>query len=113
MQASSGKEWVGKTIAVLDLFRSINQDMTANQIVALLTIAIRPGVTQRELIKATGLGEGTVSRLMAVLSDRGVRGREGLGLIKIEMAAGDYRVRKQSLSAKGERLFGAVASVMK
>lgn len=90
--------WASKLIVVLDKFRDINQDVTANQIIAFLTIAVRSGITQRELIEATALGDGTVSRIMAVLSDRGVQGREGLGLIKIGTTDGDYRVRTQRLS---------------
>lgn len=97
---------------MLDLFRSVNQDITANHIVAFLTIAARPGITQRELREATGLGEGTVSRLVAVLSDRGVRGREGLGLVEIKLAHGDYRMRHQYLSPKGKRLFEALTTMM-
>lgn len=103
---------VRKLTDVLDAFRQINQDVTANQIIAFLTIAVRPGITQRELIEATGLADGTVSRLVAVLSDRGVQGREGLGLIEIGMQAGDYRTRHQSLSPKGKRLFASVTAIM-
>lgn len=104
--------WVSNTVDVLNEFRNINPDVTANQIVAFLAISAHPGITQRELMETVGLTDGTVSRLMAVLSSRGAQGREGLGLIEIGFSDGDYRVRRQSLSAKGKRLFNTLSSLM-
>jgi DNA-binding MarR family transcriptional regulator len=104
--------WIDRLVRVLEEFRKVNQDVTANQIVTFLHIAMCPGITQRELMKLTGLTDGTTSRLVAVLSDRGVRGRDGLDLVDIGFAEGDYRIRRQRLSARGRRVFDSIKAIM-
>lgn len=70
-----------------------------------LRIAAKEGITQKELESATGLDNGTVSRICAILSERGLkkRGADPLDLIRIDLSKRDYRSRAQSLSAKGKR----------
>lgn len=105
-------EWVGRQIEFLEEFRKLNQDITANQILAFLHIAINPGISQRELMDKTGLADATVSRMMAVLSGRGVRGRPGLGVIEIGQMPGDFRTTAQRLSNKGRHVFNSLRSIV-
>ena len=108
-------EWTTKLIDILDEFRKINQNVTANQIVTFLHIGLNDNITQKELEKATGLDNGTVSRLCAVLSDRGLKQRDAkpMDLIRIGMAEDDYRARSQSLSSNGKRVFNALRAIMR
>jgi DNA-binding MarR family transcriptional regulator len=101
-------------IRVLEEFRKLNQNVTANQMIVFLLIAQRPGLTQKDIEQATGLNNGTVSRICAILSDRGLkaRGHDGLGLISIESAPGDYRVRVQFLTPQGKRVFQSIKRIM-
>lgn len=105
-------EWVGRLTHILDAFRQVNQDVTANQILVLLEIGAKPGITQRELSQAVKLKEGTISRICAVMSDRGHQNRPGLNLIDIRPVPGDWRAKGQHLTAQGQRLYSTVKAFM-
>lgn len=108
-------EWVGKLIDTLDEFRKVNQNITANQIVTFLNIALQEGLSQADLEEKTGLHNATVSRICAILSDRGLkaRGQEALDLIRIVPVEDDYRSRGQVLSNNGKRIFNSLRAIMK
>jgi DNA-binding MarR family transcriptional regulator len=97
------------------MFRSLNKNITANQIVVFLHVAAKEGVTQKELEKATDLDNGTVFRICAILSERGLRkrGASPLDLIRIDLSHRDYRARTQSLSTKGKRFFERLKMMLK
>ena len=105
--------WVGKLVEAIEEFRKINPDTTLNQFLTFLTIGLEPGIPQRDLCERFGLRDGSMSRICAVLSERGNRGQEGLQLIEIRPVPGDYRLTGQFLSAKGRRVFDGVRKVMK
>lgn len=108
-------EWADKLVRVLEEFRKLNQNITVNTVVLFLQIAMREGVSQKELEKVTGLDNGTVSRICAILSDRGLksRGAEPMNLIRIGLSDTDYRARAQSLSPNGKRVFNSLRTIMK
>jgi len=105
-------DWVERLALVIDEFRKINQDMTANQMLVLLRIGERPGITQKELSQLTQLPDGTVSRICALLSDRGHQTRRGLNAIRIHEVPGDYRVRGSTLFGNGQRLYASIRNLM-
>jgi DNA-binding MarR family transcriptional regulator len=108
-------EWTNKLIRVIEEFRKLNQDITANQILTFLLIAQRENVTQKELEKGTGLNSGTISRICAIMSDRGLKARnaEPMNLIRIGNAPDDYRVSAQSLAPNGKRVLNGLRAIMK
>jgi DNA-binding MarR family transcriptional regulator len=105
-------DWIDRLIRVLEEFRQVHQDITANQIVTFLHVALRPDVTQRELAEATGLNDGTISRIVAILSDRGLGERKGADVITIAFKPGDYRMRVQNLSSSGARLLQRIRDIV-
>lgn len=107
--------WSQKIIDVLDEFRKINQNITANQIITFLSIALQEGISQTELEEKTGLHNATISRICAILSDRGLKARnqEAMDLIRITPAEDDFRSRAQILSNKGKLIFNALRSIMR
>lgn len=105
-------EWAERLALIIDEFRKINQDITANQILVLLRIGERPGITQSELAELTRLKGGTISRICALMSDRGYQGREGLDVIDIRPVPGDYRSKGQFLANDGKRLYTSVRKLM-
>jgi DNA-binding MarR family transcriptional regulator len=107
--------WSQKIIGALDEFRKINQNITANQIITFLNIALHEGLSQTELEERTGLHNATVSRICAILSDRGLKARnqEAMDLIRITPAEDDYRSRAQVLSNKGRMVFNGLRSIMR
>lgn len=103
----------GKSIdllAALKAFRLINPDMTVNQMLALVYIWREPGISQIKLAdpQHLNLSSGTVARICAVLSERGRRGAEGLGLIEIGRSNEDYRLTVQTLTQSGYDLMSLV-----
>lgn len=104
--------WIERLALVLDAFRDINPDITANQILVLLQIGGHPGITQRELAQRTGLKDGTISRICALMSERGHQGRSGLSVIEIRPVPGDFRAKGQYLVARGNKLYQRVRSLM-
>jgi DNA-binding MarR family transcriptional regulator len=87
--------------------------MTHNQSQVFYWVAAEPGISQRDLMQRLKLQDGTISRLCAILSDRGNRDREGLGLIEIKRGVGDdYRKVSLRLTVKGERLLNSLRHIL-
>lgn len=62
MTTTEDAGWLERLSLILDAFREIHPEITANQILVLLQIGGKPGITQRELSDRTGLKDGTISR---------------------------------------------------
>jgi hypothetical protein len=62
---------VKKLTLIVNEFRKIGPDITANQMLVLLHAGAKPGIMQKELSAATDLADGTISRICALMSDRG------------------------------------------
>lgn len=106
-------EWASKLIGTLEAFRTLHTDITASQIITILQVGMNPGVTQRRIGQLTGVRDGTVSRILAVVSDRGLRGRPGLGVVSIEPAPDNHRERNQYLTPKGRALWTNLRRIMR
>ena len=108
-------EWTAKLIRVVEEFRKISQAITANQILAFMLIAQRGGITQKELEKETGLSNGTISRICAIMSDRGLKARNApaMDLVRVSNSPDDYRVSIQTLAPNGKRVLNGLRSIMK
>lgn len=106
------QEWVERLALVIDEFRKVSQDITANQMLVLLRVGERPNITQKELAELTQLRDGTISRICALMSERGHQGREGLNVIDIHSIPGDYRSKGQSLVGNGKRLYSSLRNLM-
>ncbi|MFL9502414.1 MarR family transcriptional regulator [Rhodopseudomonas palustris] len=104
--------WIERLALILDSFRDINPDITANQILVLLHIGGNPGITQRELAQRTGLKDGTISRICALMSERGHQDRAGFSIIEIRPVPGDFRSKGQYLVGRGIKLYERVRSLM-
>lgn len=106
--------WSAGLVAALQAFRTVEPDITANQILTLLMIAREPGISQATLADKQHLdiNSATAARICAILSERGNRGTEGKGLIEIGHAPGDYRTTAQYLTRKGSALMATVRKLM-
>ena len=106
--------WTQRLIDALDEFRKVNQNVTANQIITFLNIAREEGISQSVLEERTGLHNATVSRICAILSDRGLpkRSQDALDLIRIVPVEGDFRSKGQVLSHKGKLIFNGLRAIM-
>lgn len=108
-------KWASRLLSILDEFRKVNPNITANQIITFINIALNEGISQRDLETKTGLHNATVSRICAILSDRGLktRNRTAMDLIRIVPAEDDYRMGAQVLSPKGKLVFNSLRSRMR
>lgn len=104
--------WVERLALLIDEFRKINPDITANQMLVLLHIGHKPGITQRELAEAVQVKDGTISRICALMSERGHQGRPGLNVVSIEPVPGDFRSKGQRLVGNGRRLYASIRKLM-
>jgi DNA-binding MarR family transcriptional regulator len=106
--------WSNNLVAALQAFRTIDRNITANQILTLLMIAREPGISQSTLADKHHLNvtTGTATRVCAILSDRGNRGAPGKGLIEITPAPGDWRATAQYVTKKGRSLLDSVRAIM-
>jgi DNA-binding MarR family transcriptional regulator len=105
-------KWVETLTLVINEFRKISPDITANQMLVLLHAGAKPGITQKELSKATDLADGTISRICALMSDRGHQGREGLNVLSIDPIPGDFRSKGQKLIGGGKKMYASIRSLM-
>ncbi|UYO51422.1 MarR family winged helix-turn-helix transcriptional regulator [Rhodopseudomonas palustris] len=78
----------------------------------LLHIGHKPGITQRELAEAVQVKDGTISRICALMSERGHQGRDGLNVVSIEPVPGDFRSKGQRLVGNGRRLYASIRKLM-
>lgn len=104
-ETEDDEKWVKKLTLIINEFRKISPDITANQMLVLLHAGAKPGITQKQLSAKTELADGTISRICALMSDRGHQGREGLNVLSIDPIPGDFRSKGQKLIGKGKKMF--------
>lgn len=93
--------------ALETLAGTLGGECTLDRARLFLTIAVKDeeaGVPLSELHNSMGTVLSTLTRNVGALSDRGERGREGLGLIRITFDPTDYRTRRVYLDRKGKSL---------
>lgn len=107
--------WVKKLLEVLNEFVIVHEHITANQMLTFLNIALEEGISQKDVVERTGIPSGTVARICAIMSDRGLekRSQEALDLIRIVPSDKDYRFRDLFLSNKGRLVFNSLRAIMK
>jgi DNA-binding MarR family transcriptional regulator len=99
-----------------DILRELREtylDMTCAQALVFTSIAIRPGITQRELIEATGQSDSSISRTAAMLGPHGSRSADPLNLIEFRPDPADRRTTRLFLTKKGQRLADFLLSKMR
>jgi len=90
----------------LRIFRAISPQIRASQIDMLLSIAMRPGISQTELSHECNMSLPAVSRMVDVMGTAGRRDGKGqvLGLVTATRAIGDDRTIVLKLTPKGTQL---------
>lgn len=105
-------KWVETLTLIINEFRKVSPDITANQMLVLLHAGAKPGITQKELSKATDIADGTISRICALMSDRGHQGRDGLNVLSIDPVPGDFRSKGQKLIGAGKKMYSSIKHLM-
>jgi len=99
---------INKLINAMETLRSVHQDMTLNQVLVLLTVAANEGITQKQVVDLMGLTDGSVARIVAILSKYGNRGTGPFNLIDMRIDDADRRQRALFLTPEGRRLVNSI-----
>ncbi len=102
--------WLNNISDAVEMMREIHPDMTLNQVMVFLTVAVRPGVTQREIMETLGVADSSASRIVAILSDYGNRGTGPFKLIELVEDKRDRRNKLLHLTKKGQSLASKLAA---
>ncbi|HEY8614175.1 MAG TPA: hypothetical protein VIL69_23180 [Roseomonas sp.] len=101
---------LGRGIAFIEAFRSVEPSMSANYAVAFMAVALRPGLGVTAYAKQLGLTRPGASRVLGEIGQRtrAIKGGAGLGLVDSVPNAEDRRNVEFFLTPKGKRLLGQV-----
>lgn len=99
---------VNKGLAFLEEFRKLDPEMPIHHASAFLLIAQSEGLTQKEVAQLIEATKSTAQRMFDKLSDVGVNGRPGLGLIEVRAGFRDGRERLAYLTPKGRLVVAAL-----
>jgi DNA-binding MarR family transcriptional regulator len=100
---------VDRLLLIIEELRKHDPELPANQAAALLVIARQEGITQLRVSTLIGASKSQSQRIFDKLSDKGVNGRPGLGLIEVRVGNFDARERLAYLSPKGRRVVQSLA----
>lgn len=95
---------ITKVLLLLEELRKLDPEMPAQQAVALMVIAREEGMTQIKVADLVGASKSSVQRIFDKLSDKGINGRPGMGLIEVRAGLADARERLAYLTPKGRRV---------
>lgn len=101
-----------RMIEAVNAFRDVHPDMTLNQVVVMLLVASRPGITQRQIMEETGLADSSTSRIIGILGKWGNRGTKPLNLIDVVYDEADRRVRTYTITPTGRKLLEKVMAAL-
>jgi DNA-binding MarR family transcriptional regulator len=82
-------------------------------IIAFLAVASRDGAGAFQLGKDLGMSQGSLSRILADLSDINRNGGAGLGLVEQRSESSDRRIQTSRLTEKGKAMVRRIAAGLK
>jgi DNA-binding MarR family transcriptional regulator len=105
---AAGVGWTDRLIAALNVIAATNESATVKQIIALLYVAQKPGITQTELMNKLDFSSSGMSELVSLLTSDGLRHRPGWDVIEKRVDEDDTRSKPLHLSAHGRAVLEAV-----
>ena len=103
---------INNSMSMIDEFRKVEHSMTANAMIAFLTIATDPGVTVSELQRRLGMNNSTIARVVASLSSHHRGGKDGFDLIMYKEDYIDRRVKHLHLTPRGQFLWKSICKAL-
>ena len=95
-------------LAFIEEFRKLNPNIQAGQIAVYLHIMSKPGITMKELERATGLSSTAVSRNVLALSETFKAGEPGFDLVETYDDPQDRRNKRVRPKTKGVRVYNTL-----
>jgi DNA-binding MarR family transcriptional regulator len=94
----------GGLFTMLSRLHDRHAEMTVGQARAFMAIAMKPGLTQKDLWKVLDVTDSSASRYLTLLSDIGRGETPGMDLVSMKVNPLDRRERILDLTPKGKRL---------
>jgi DNA-binding MarR family transcriptional regulator len=107
-----GVSWLNNLTEAVDILREVHPDMTLNQVLVLLLVALKQGTTQREVMEQIGVSDSSTSRIVALLSSYGNRGTGPFHLIDLSEDPQDRRTKHLHLTKRGQALVDRLTRVL-
>lgn len=101
--ATYGREISG-LLRAIDAIRTDSNDMPAQQVMCLLTIALRPGITMEDLGQEVGITQSSCSRNVAALSKWHRLGKPGADYVEAIEDPRERRRKIMYLTPKGKQV---------
>lgn len=90
-------------------FQKLDKEMQAQTMQIFLLVALREGMTFRDIEQRTGYAPSTVSRNIALLGQTHRKGKDGHDLVVTKPDPQDLRSKRIHLTAKGKRMVSILA----
>ncbi len=101
-----------RLLSFIEEFRKLNSNIQAGQIAVFLHIMAKPGITMKELEKATNLSSTAVSRNVLALSEWFKTGEPGFDLVETYDDPQDRRNKRVRPKAKGTRVYNTLIQLL-
>lgn len=106
------KKAMMKGFLFLEEFRKFDPEMQMQTAATLLIVAMRPGITTKELTGKLGISQASCSRNVAALSKLTRHGEPGPDLIVAEEDPHERRRKVMRLTPKGQRVAESLARLL-
>jgi len=97
-----------RLLGIIEEFRKLNPNIQAGQMVVFLNIMAKPGITMKELERATGLSATAVSRNVMALSEFSKADTPGYDLVESYDDIHDRRNKRVRPKASGVRVYNSL-----
>jgi DNA-binding MarR family transcriptional regulator len=87
---------------LIETFREIHPEMPMQMAAVFILIAMKPGISQAELLRFVDISQPGMSRNVVALTTVNRHGAPGLGLVEQQPAPHDARITVLQLTAKGK-----------
>lgn len=101
-----------RLLSFIEEFRKLNSNIQAGQIAVFLHVMAKPGITMKELERATGLSSTGVSRNVLALSEWFKKGEPGYNLVEAYDDDEDRRVKRVRPKPKGTRVYDTLTQLL-
>jgi len=106
------KKAMMKGLLFLEEFRKFDPEMQMQTAATLLLVAMRPGITTKELTGKLGISQASCSRNVAALSKMTRHGEPGPDLIVAEEDPRERRRKVMRLTPKGQRVAESLSRLL-
>lgn len=101
-----------KFYKALEEIRKVDSEMPTQMAACFIAVALRPGITMKELADEVGLAQSSVSRNVAMLSKQFRPGKPGHDLVEAMEDPAERRRKIVRLSFKGRKVAEAINDVI-